>query len=129
VGVRAAALRALAKSDDPRVTVRRVARAAAGGADERDAATAVARRWGRTSPLDARALAEALTAALESSAASERSSDAAWETRLGLVRALSATGGPGVAGLKRALGDANVLVRAAAAAALANPPDRSGARP
>jgi len=40
-----------------------------------------------------------------------------------------AAGGPGVAGLKRALGDANVLVRTAAAAALANPPDRSGARP
>jgi tetratricopeptide (TPR) repeat protein len=127
VGVRAAALRVLAKSDDPRVTPHRVARAAAGDAEERDAAAAVARRWAQTSPSAARALAEALTSAFDARPAA--SADEAWPARLGIVRALAATGGPGATGLRRALGDSNVLVRAAAAAARAAPAEPSGARP
>ncbi|HEV3031647.1 MAG TPA: hypothetical protein VG319_08375, partial [Polyangia bacterium] len=127
VGVRAAALRVLAKSDDPRVTLHRLVRAAAGGPEEREAAAAVARRWAQTSPSAARALAEALTSAFAAQPAS--SGDEAWQARLGIVRALAATGGPSVTGLHRALGDPNLLVRAAAAAALAVPTEPNGAHP
>jgi tetratricopeptide (TPR) repeat protein len=123
-GVRAAALRALARMGDSRVTARRVAEAAAGRPDERAAALAVARRWATTAPRDARALADVLAAALAASSvprapegdATEPTSR--WEARLGLVDALAALGGLGASGLERALGDANAVVRGAAAEAL-----------
>jgi tetratricopeptide (TPR) repeat protein len=119
--VRAAALRVLAKLGDARVTPRRLTLAASGAPEERAVAVDVARRWGLTSPADARALADALAAALvaEEAAPANGRLDRRWGTRLGLVDALAATGTPGAPGLQRAAADANLIVRAAATAALA----------
>ncbi len=127
VAVRALALRVLAKFGDARVTARRVARAAAGLPEEQAAAVAVARRWAASSPADARALADELTAAFADTGGA-RPPERAWEARLGLVAALAATGVPGTAGLQRALGDASFLVRSAAATAL-GPPDHAESSP
>jgi hypothetical protein len=130
--VRAAALRVLARSNDARATAARVARAAAGGPEERAAAAEVARRWSETSPSAASALAAALSKDLAAAAPSihprpgragqvgpaGQVGDDGWQARLGLVGALAATGAPGQAGLRSALGDPNPLVRVAAATAL-----------
>jgi tetratricopeptide (TPR) repeat protein len=127
--LRAAALRVLAKLGDARVTPRRVAAAASGGAEERAAALDVARRWASASPALARALADAVAAALaaEEAAVPSDRADRRWEARLGLVDVLAATGAPGAPGLQRALGDPSLLVRAGATAALA--PSRAHDRP
>jgi tetratricopeptide (TPR) repeat protein len=129
--IRAAALRVLAKAGDARVTPRHVALAASAGPEERAAAVTVARRWAAAAPAAARALADELSTALTTRAATPEggSSPAPWEARLGLVEALAATGPAGLAGLEHARSDASLLVRAAAAAALASEPRARGDRP
>jgi tetratricopeptide (TPR) repeat protein/HEAT repeat protein len=107
--VRGAALSILSKAGDERVTARRVALAAAGPPAPRDAAIAIGRLWATTSPVAARALADALASAL----------GAPVDGRLGVVATLGALGTPGVEPLGRALVDSSPLVRAAAADALA----------
>jgi tetratricopeptide (TPR) repeat protein/HEAT repeat protein len=124
--VRAAALRVLAKSDDPRATAERVARAAAGGPEERAAAAELARRWAAASPAATNALAAALSKDLAAATSpahphdgqAGRTSGEGWQARLGIVGALAITGAPGHAGLRSALDDPSPLVRAAAATAL-----------
>jgi HEAT repeat protein len=123
-GVRAAALRVLARSSDARATVERVARAAAGGPEERAAAEEVARRWAETSLSVTRALAKALSNDLSAASAharADRGGDDGWQARLGLVSTLAVVGGPGHAALRSALSDPSPLVRAAAAGALEAP--------
>jgi tetratricopeptide (TPR) repeat protein/HEAT repeat protein len=123
-GVRAAALRVLARSSDARATVERVARAAAGGPEERAAAEEVARRWAETSLSVTRALAKALSNDLSAASAharADRGGDDGWQARLGLVSTLAVVGGPGQAALRSALSDPSPLVRAAAAGALEAP--------
>jgi tetratricopeptide (TPR) repeat protein len=127
--VRAGALRVLAKADDARVTERRVALAAGGRPVERAAAVAVARRWAAKAPAAARALAAELAAALSTRAPAPEGANGSWEARLGFVDALAATGPAGIAGLESARSDGNVLVRAAAAAALAPAARARGERP
>jgi hypothetical protein len=112
----ASALRILGKLDDPRVTPRRVARAATGPSPARAAARSVARRMA-SSPATARALTEALAVALASADADER---------LGLVEVLATLGEPAIAPLERAASDRSPLVRAAVARALAARPGAHG---
>jgi tetratricopeptide (TPR) repeat protein/HEAT repeat protein len=122
--VRAAALRVLARSSDARATAERVARAAAGGPEERAAAAEVARRWAETSPALAAGLAKALSKDLSATSAhpwADRGGDGGWQARLGLVSTLAVLGAPGQAGLRSALSDPSALVRAAAGAALEAP--------
>jgi tetratricopeptide (TPR) repeat protein/HEAT repeat protein len=112
--IAAAALRLLAKLDDPRVTPARIAAAAAAGARApalRDSAVLAAGRQARGSADAAHAVAQATAPLL--------SDPAGWERRLPAVTVLAALGGAGARPLEQALADDSPVVRAAAAEALA----------
>jgi len=116
-GVRAAALRVLAKLDDDRVTPNRVAEAVRDGSTAlAGAAVVAAQRLARSrSPLGP---------AIATSVAPLLSDDGAphsWRRRLAAVEVLSVLGPPGRPYLEHAAVDRQALVRAAARKALGRP--------
>ncbi|HET6283302.1 MAG TPA: HEAT repeat domain-containing protein [Polyangia bacterium] len=111
------ALRLLAKLGDPRVTPARIAALAALAGQHPGPVTAAAAA--SAAAVQVRARAQAAGPIVQ--AVVPLFTDPAWQRRLAAVEVLRAVGAPGRPPLETALGDPNVVVRAAAAAALGRP--------